>query len=775
MDLNHPSQPADRPAQHSGAGDGSERATWLVAGDFLLTINPVDGSEIVPCPPGRRPPAPRRTAATGAGQPEPGPPLLDREEQRARLRSLLASGRSVRLTGPSGAGRSALLAAVAEDCATLAPDGVVRLSGHRRTPRDLLHELYAAVHQVANYRPGPTELSSALREVGAVVVLDDVEFGGAALDELLNATPECAFLLAQRPEAPAPGASSGVADEPVAGIGPEAGRRLLALAVARELTAAEAEWADELGRAGGGLPRHFVQAGAVLRYRALDGRGPLPSVDALVTTLAASISDGARELLRIGLALGGELPDPAALPALTGDAEAATAHTELDDCGLLTRVGRRRRLEPAATAAFEGSELAAEGAARTAALTRHYSWWLAESGTSADEVVAQADVVLAALRAAQQASLHTETTELVRRTAPLLAAGLRWGAWERALRTGQEAARASGAVAQEAYFHHELGVLAICEGQLARARVELEASTALRGVLSDAGGAVAGRRALTLVDDLTRAPAQPPAHTPPFGAQAAVTQQPPPEVNGDETPVGLRAPEPPGQTELTLTIRGRSPEESGATLRRMFTRGNRRNAVATGAGALLAAVLGTVVALGLTSGDPEDDTENVTRDDPATSEEDAPTVEETEKEGPATEEEEPTEDPTSDEPTTPEPTEDPTTEQPPPPDPTTEDPTPSESGGSDDGAGGGQNGGGGGGGGDTDPPTESPDPPTDDPEDPPTDDPPTEDPDPDPPTEDPEDPPTEGDDGGPDASPTAGEPTPTATVTSSHGASATVR
>ncbi|SOD59387.1 hypothetical protein SAMN06297387_101600 [Streptomyces zhaozhouensis] len=774
MDLNHPSQPADRPAQHSGAGDGSERATWLVAGDFLLTINPVDGSEIVPCPPGRRPLAPRRAAAASAGHAEPGPPLLDREEQRARLRSLLASGRSVRLTGPSGAGRSALLAAVAEDCATLAPDGVVRLSGHRRTPRDLLHELYAAVHHVDNYRPGPTELTAALREVGAVVVLDDVEFGGAALDELLNATPECAFLLAQRPEAPAPGASSGVADEPVAGIGAEAGRRLLALAVARELTAAEVEWADELGRAGGGLPRHFVQAGAVLRYRALDGTGPLPPVDALVTTLAASISEGARELLRIGLALGGELPDPAALPALTGDAEAATAHTELDDCGLLTRVGRRRRLAPDATAAFEGSELAAEGAARTAALTRHFSWWLAESGTPVDEVVAQADVVLAALRAAQQASLHTEVTELVRRTAPLLAAGLRWGAWERALRTGQEAARATGAVAQEAYFHHELGVLAICEGQLARARVELEASTALRGVLSDAGGAVAGRRALTLVDDLTRAPAPPPAHTPPFGAQAAVTQQPPPEVNGPETPVGLRAPEPPGATELTLTIRGRSPEESGATLRRMFTRGNRRNAVATGAGALLAAVLGTVVALGLTSGDPDDDKENVTRDDPATSEEDAPAVEETEPEESATEErEEPTEDPATEEETTPEPTEDPTTEQPPAPDPTTADPTPSESGGSDDGADGGADGGGGGGG-DTDPPTEDPDdPPTEDP-DPPTedpDDPPTEDPDP--PTEDPEDPPTEGDDGGPDASPSAGEPSPTAS--SSLGASATVR
>ncbi|WP_267902569.1 ATP-binding protein, partial [Streptomyces triticirhizae] len=719
----------------------------------------------------RAPAAAGAPVPAGAADAEPGPPLLDREEQRAHLRALLAGGRSVRLTGPSGVGRSALLDAVAEDCATLAPDGVVRLNGHRRTPRDLLHELYAAVHHVSNYRPGPTELSAALREIGAVVVLDDVEFGGAALDELLTATPECAFLLAQRPEAPAPGASSGVVDVPLAGIGPEAGRRLLALAVARELTPAEVEWADELGRAGGGLPLHLVQAGAVLRYRALGGRGPLPSVDGLVGALAAAISEGARELLVIALALGGELPDPAALPALTGDGEATVAYTELVDCGLLTRVGPRRRLAPGALAALEGSGLAADGAARIASLTRHFTWWLTEARVAAEEAVAQADVLLAAQRAAQQAGLAAEATELVRRTAPLLAAGLRWGAWERALRTGQEAAREAGAVAQEAYFHHELGVLAICEGQLARARAELEASTALRGVLSDAGGAVAGRRALTLVDDLTRPPSAIPAHTPPAGVPADLIQQPPPEVNA---PPAANAPEPPGSTELTLVIRGRSPEESGATLRQMLSRGNRRNAVATGAGALLAAVLGTVVALGLTSGDSGDDTENVTRDDPAASEEDAPVTHETTPEESATEEtEEPSETPSPTEETSePEPTE--TTAPPTTPDPTTPQPTtPSESEGS-----GGSSGGSGGdsGGGDTDPPTEPTDPPTE-PTDPPTEptDPPT---DPTDPPTDPTDPPTDGDDEGTGASPTsteeATEPaTPTRSASPTAGASAT--
>ncbi|MEU6127318.1 ATP-binding protein, partial [Streptomyces sp. NPDC047123] len=39
------------------------RTVQLVSGDFLLTVNPVDGSEIEPCPPGERPgPPPKRTA-----------------------------------------------------------------------------------------------------------------------------------------------------------------------------------------------------------------------------------------------------------------------------------------------------------------------------------------------------------------------------------------------------------------------------------------------------------------------------------------------------------------------------------------------------------------------------------------------------------------------------------------------------------------------------------------------------------------------------------------
>lgn len=92
-----------------------------------------------------------------------------------------------------------LLDAVAARCEGLAPDGVVRLDGHHRTADELLHALCAAVHLLPAHRPGPALLAELAGEIGAVVLIDDAEIGGAALDSFLAATPECAVLLACTP------------------------------------------------------------------------------------------------------------------------------------------------------------------------------------------------------------------------------------------------------------------------------------------------------------------------------------------------------------------------------------------------------------------------------------------------------------------------------------------------------------------------------------------------------------------------------------------------
>ncbi|WP_369249230.1 ATP-binding protein [Streptomyces sp. R41] len=633
--------------QHSPA---LARTVQLVSGDFLLTVNPVDGSEIENCPPHERPRPPakfraaERVELARAAQPPvpPGPaqprlPLLERQEERERLVRLLARGRSVRLTGPSGSGRTSLLDAVAEDCADLAPDGVVRLSGYRRTASDLLHDLFTAVYDAPLHRPEQDELLRLVHEIGAVVVLDDVEFGGSALDELLDATPECAFLISATPDVPAPSTDSLLEEVFLGGLDRSGGLELLERAVGRVLTEDESNWAGDLWFESEGLPLRFMQAGALLRQRdqlrasegavdefgvfqevpvdapfdAEDGHAvPLPSLAegaAPASLLASRLSDSARATLRFAVALGGEVPHQAHLPALVGDTHADAALAELASCALVSPVGSRYRLAAGVHAQLEAAGYADGIDEQARAAAQHYSWWAGHPSVTPERVCAEADALLAALTVLvplTTAPLGEEeesiAVRLARTAAPAFAAGLHWSAWERALRSGAEASRLSGEVGEQAYFHHELGILALCGGQLDRARAELEASIGLRGALADKRGTVAGRRALALVADRS-------GDTPGLGSTAGEEV---PDARYEESasppggvPAAFTMAAPPDEPSTLVTHRadpGRpAPKRSGVAGR--LVSGTRRNLVAAGAGALLAAVLGTVVTLGATS------------------------------------------------------------------------------------------------------------------------------------------------------------------------------
>jgi hypothetical protein len=509
-------------------GGSLTRMVRLISGEYLLTVNPVDGSEIEPCPPGQRPGPPRRRTGDGGrtigSALGPGGPLglgrttrlLERDEERERLVRLLGRGRSVRLTGPRGAGRTALLDAVAADAVHLAPDGVVRLSGYRRNVTDVLYDLFAAVYDAPDQRPGRRRLREALSSVGAVVVVDDLEFGGATLDELLTATPECAFLIAATPDVAAPSEQARIEEVFLPGLSRTASLELLEDTLGRPLTDDESDWAGDLWFLSEGSPLAFVQGGMLLRQRgggatlAVYGSGEqeagLPSGVDLAADVADGLSGPARGALRVALALGGELPRATHLPAILREDHADLAPVELADAGLATLAGGHYRLAHGVAAQLAGARTDGEnyedGAeARAETVAQHYGWWVAHPSVTAGRVADEADAVVAAVQSAQRGGKAAAALLLARAAAPVLAAALRWGAWERVLRSGQEAARSAGEVAEQGYFHHELGVLALCQGNPERARTELDASIALRAALADKHGTVAGRRALALVTD----------------------------------------------------------------------------------------------------------------------------------------------------------------------------------------------------------------------------------------------------------------------------------
>ncbi|MFC6061229.1 ATPase AAA [Streptomyces ochraceiscleroticus] len=659
----HPADPLPSGADSSQfVPDGPVRTARLITGDYLLTVNPVDGSEIEPTPPGEEPGTPQKHTPKeraeraramsappvppgGLGHPVDRLPLLERQEETERLTRLLTRGRSVRLTGPSGAGRTRLLDAVAAGCAGLAPDGVVRLSGYRRTATDLMYDLFAAVYRAPHYRPGRPELLAALARVGAVVVVDDLEFGGDALEELLGATPECAFLLSATPDVPAPSAASHIEEVFVAGLGRAACQELLERAAGRPLTDEEAAWAGDLWFESEGLPLRFLQAGALLRQRdrrsaeaagadaAGDGAAsegtespegtdgtddaaaaqpPLPGIPqaaSFAALIVEQLAPAAQDALRLAVALGGDLPHPTHLPALFKDSRADAALGDLLACGLISPAGTHYRLAATVLDQLTAAGYAEGAAGHAHAAAQHYSWWAGHHSVAPERAAAEADALLAVMArlTASRESGHASAAVLLARTAaPAFAAALRWNAWERSLRLGQEAARVAGEVGEEAYFHHEAGVLALCLGHLDKARAELEASIGLRGALADRRGAVAGRRALALVADRTGVPVSPEI------TAAAVAGEEIPHTGTDESasppgsPTAITTPIPQVDeaaatvvTPAVVTAAG----PAGAKKKRAagFT-GARRKMAAAGAGTLLAAVLGTIVTLGATSG-----------------------------------------------------------------------------------------------------------------------------------------------------------------------------
>ncbi|MER5768839.1 ATP-binding protein [Streptomyces sp. NPDC001985] len=659
-----PKRPSRDPGtpEFTPSGPAPARTVRVVAGDFLLTVNPVDGSEIEPCPPGGpgtpdHPAGPvRRTAEeraeheraahppAPAGPAAPRPPLLERAEERERVTGLLERGRSLRITGPAGSGRTALLDAVAEDCAELAPDGVVRLNGRHRTPADLLYDLFAAVHTAPRHRPDRAGLLRQVAGIGAVVALDDLEFGGAALTELLDAAPECAFVMTATPETPEPAADSPLEEVVLTGLGRAVSVELLQRTVDRPLAEDETNWAGDLWFESEGLPLRFVQAGALLRQcdelrellredpEAFEAFAPPEGVEgtevALPTLgqgaapaplLASRLGESARRTLRFAVALGGEVPHQAHLPALIGDTHADAAIGELLDCGLLSRVGARYRLAAGVLAQLKEKGYADEAPALAHTAAQHYTWWTGHPSVTPERAVAEADAIVAALTAlvaSPEAGHPSAAVLLARSAAPAFAAGLHWGAWERALRTGSEAARRAGEVAQEAYFHHELGIVALCTDRLDRARAELETSIGMRGALADRSGTVAGRRALTLVDDREngRVPTAEPVVTRPEDSRRAPLALPPgagaAAPNSPDGPGTRPLPLVSGTLSVPPTLVSYQPPPGRSALARRGRAarallGTRRNLIATGAGALLAVVLGTVLAIGPAS-DAED-------------------------------------------------------------------------------------------------------------------------------------------------------------------------
>lgn len=420
------------------------------------------------------------------------------------------------------------------------------------------------------------------------------------------------------------------------GLDRSSGLELLERTVGRVLTEEESNWAGDLWFESEGLPLRFMQAGALLRQRdrlqanedVFDDFGvfqdapvdapfeaaggndvPLPSLAegaAPAALLASRLSASARATLRFAMALDGEVPHQTHLPALVDDTHADAALAELAGCALVSRSAPATGSRPVCRPSWRSPDTPTGSRSRPAPRP---------STTPGGPGIPRSLRSGSAPRPTpfSPRSPSWSRSPRPRSTSRTRASPCSWPARPRprspgtALeRLGAGAAgrrrglRLAGEVGEQAYFHHELGILALCGGSLDRARAELESSIGLRGALADKRGTVAGRRALALVADRSGAVL-------PGGRTAAGEEVPDARHEESASPPGgvpaafaLPAPALEPSTLVTNRVEPGLPVKRVGVGSRLVS-GTRRNLVAAGAGALLAAVLGTVVTLGATS------------------------------------------------------------------------------------------------------------------------------------------------------------------------------
>ncbi|GLZ35166.1 hypothetical protein Lesp02_73530 [Lentzea sp. NBRC 105346] len=418
----------------------SANSGQIVVGENNIVINAADGSSIT-LHEGRPPVVRKRTRPVARPLPRRGPNLIGRDDELDRIDRAVAEGRPVRVSGPPGCGKSALLRHVALRRAASGED-VVFLSAAGLDPRDLVQELFQACYDADDYLPDPDRLRRLMGSIKAVVVVDDFDGSPEDAAALLDACPACDVIVASR----RPGAFAGGTAIVLEGLSQADSSALLTAELGRSLLPDETGPAEQLWQTSGGCPLALVQAVAALKSSArltLDATPPV-----LASALASRLTEPARRTLSLLAALTDvEVPDACLIALAAGD----SALAELRDARLLASgpVGHRVAGDLAVLVA---EQVAARPNPET--LAAELVTWMRGRATLRD-IADAGPVILQVLRLCTAQEQHAAVVTLARITAPVLQRTLRWGGWREVLALGRTSSQRIGSAADEAYFAQE--------------------------------------------------------------------------------------------------------------------------------------------------------------------------------------------------------------------------------------------------------------------------------------------------------------------------------
>jgi hypothetical protein len=487
----------------------------VAIGSNILQIGSVHGGVVNIAMPGTiTPPTPRPRPVILRPRSFPG--LLDRHEETDRVAAALRSAEPIELCGEAGLGKTSLLRYLAYYAFdTRYPDGIVHFSLRRQSALDVLQSLYEAFYESGNpfnVKPTEVQIRFALQDKQALILFDDVDLAREELEAVMDAAPGCTFVISSA-ERQLWGEGSTLS---LAGLPLDDAMTLFERELGRPLTDDERPEAKLLCIALEGHPLRLIQAAAIFRG---ERRSVAPLISpetstpaqALAGHVITSLSEPERQIVMSLAALGDASVRTEHLAGMTGLSNTEPILDSLAQRAVIRAENGGYRLD--GTLAQELQQQPDAGLWIEKALA-YFVEWTAKHGDRFKRVVSESDVIDRVLDSAVKAQRWREALRLVMSIEGALALGRRWGAWDRVLRIGLDAARALRDRPAEAWALHQIGTRAQCLEQVAAARSSFIMALRLRESIDDLHGAAVTRHNLNVLLGPPAPPGEPPQQPP---------------------------------------------------------------------------------------------------------------------------------------------------------------------------------------------------------------------------------------------------------------------
>lgn len=424
----------------------------------------------------------------------------------ARIGEAITEG-PVQLVGGDGWGKTAILhQAVHSRWFEQHADGVAFVSAFGSPVEDVEQAVFEAFFE--SHLPGmslkvsPGQLATRFADVEAGFIIDDLDVPRQHVERVLGALPRCGIVTSASSQTMWSGGS--VVDIP--GMDVDQALSLFEHRVGRALSTSERETVAGYVESVGGYPMAIAASAAAVRREALsfdDLRSVATAVDPIAevyTAVASELTLRESRLLAVLAAV-----DAAPLPSEAIAAASAVEQADEDlrtlrGDGMLQVASPTYRL-PSAVAVL----LDPETHSPVQGLT---SWVQHEQDPHA---VARAGLgIVRAMQSAARSGDFAGALRLGRSADAGLATSARWGLWGMMLDEARQAAEATDDQFEQGWAIHQLGTLALAEGDTSSGRQLLEEAATIRRSIGDAEGLANTEHNLSL--DVAVAP---PSITPP--------------------------------------------------------------------------------------------------------------------------------------------------------------------------------------------------------------------------------------------------------------------